>query len=257
MAHPKLLCSTLFLLLLLLLTGGCSGYARDRLKDASEIVEFGVGISRGLCVNARATKVLQAGAGGYSGMWGGLREGVFCSWIEERAEFGVSPLYLHEVFRKSDTLVDIRHPLLLSPGYGEFLNDFRLITDRGFFEIGLTVNAIFIGIDAAVEPAEAVDFLVGIFGWDLLGDDAFSVPVERLITRLQSRNAWTRFAAARALRRVTGRDFGYTLFTVRDEHTEDQIQTRRRWRTWFEEAEGTPDGLPADEASGDSRGPRR
>ncbi len=255
MAYPKPLCS--IVLVVLLLTGGCSGYIRDRLKDASEIVELGVGVSKGLCVNARATKILQVGAGGYSGMWGGLREGVFCSWLEDRAEFGVSPFYLHEVFRTSDTLVDIRHPLLLNPGYGEFLNDCCLLTDRGFFEIGFTVNAIFIGVDAAVDPAEAVDFLVGLFGWDLLGDDAFSVPVERLITRLQSRNAWKRFAAARALRRVTGRDFGYTLFTVRDEHTEDQIQARRRWRAWFEGAEGTQESVPVEQLSpvpGDSRG---
>lgn len=210
--------------------GGCAGYFRDRLKDASEMFECGAGYSMGVTVNARVTKLVQAGVGGYTGEWAGLREGSFATWSEERTEFGVTPFYYHEVFRKSDGLIDIHHPLLWDAGHEQFLNDLFLITDRGFFEVGLTVNTILVGIDISVELAEVADFVTGLVGIDILSDDAYGVSTDTLLKRLQSRSAWKRYAAARALRSATGLDFGYALFTVRDEHTEDQIQTRRLWK---------------------------
>ena len=221
----------------ILSTCGCAGYFHDRCKDASEILELAVGDSRGFTLNLRATKVLQAGFGSYIGDWAGLREGFLCTWTEERTEFGISPFYYHEVFRKSDRVVNIRHPLLWDPGFETFLNDLFLITDRGFFEVGVTVNLVLFGVDAAVELAEAADFLTGLFGLDILSDDAYSVPAEELVKRLQSRSAWKRVAAARALRRISGRDFGYVLYTLPDEHTEAQVQARRLWKSWLEETE--------------------
>ncbi len=214
--------------------GGCAGYFHDRVKDASEMFEFGIGYSMGVAVNVRATKLAQVGVGGYSGEWAGLRDGSFATWIEERTEFGVTPLYYHEVFRKSDELIDIHHPLFWDPGHEQFLNDLFLLTDRGFFEVGLTINTVLVGVDVSFELAEIADFVAGLAGLDILSDDAYSVPSDILLKRLQSRSAWKRYAAARALRRATGYDFGYTLFTVRDEHTEDQIQTRRLWKRALE-----------------------
>jgi hypothetical protein len=237
--------SFLFLLtgILVVSTCGCAGYLQDRLKDASEIVELGVGYSKGLTLNLRATKLAQVGVGSYSGDWAGLREGCLCTWSEERTEFGLTPFLYHEVFRKSDRLVDIRHPLMWDPGYETFLNDLFLVTDRGFFEVGVTANIVVFGVDAAVELAEVADFLTGLVGIDLLEDDAYDLPPEKLVKRLQSRNAWRRYAAVRALRRVAGRDadgdrvdFGYVLFTVADEHTEAQIQCWRLWKAWLEES---------------------
>jgi len=232
MSRSKL--SILVVCLLSLSAGGCASYLHDRLKDASEMFECGIGYSMGVTVNLRATKLAQAGVGAHSGEWAGLREGRFATWTEERSEFGFTPFYYHEVFRKSDDLIDIHHPLLWDPGYEQFLNDLFLLTDRGFFEVGLTVNALLVGVDLSFELAEIADFVTGVAGFDLLGDDAFGVPTDTLLKRLQSRNAWKRYAAARALRRATGFDFDYTLHTVRDEHTEDQIQSRRLWKRALE-----------------------
>ena len=133
----------------LLALSGCSAYVGDRLKDASEIIDVGLGLSVGLEANARATKMFQLGIGSYSGDWMGLKEGRLALWREERSELGIAPLYFHEVFRTSDTLLDIRHPLILDPGYGPYLNDLGLMTDRGFFEVGGTVNFIVAGMDTA------------------------------------------------------------------------------------------------------------
>jgi hypothetical protein len=237
--------STLLLAIgtLIVMTSGCAGYFQDRLKDASEILELGVGASKGFTLNVRATKAAQVGVGAYSGDWVGLREGSICSWKEERIEFGLTPFYYHEVFRKSERLVDIHHPMMWDPGYETFLNDFFLITDRGFFEVGATLNLIYVGVDVAVELAEAADFLTGLFGLDILDDDAYGVPTEELVKRLQSRSAWKRYAAVRALRRVAGRDadgncieFDYVLYTLPDEHTEAQFQCWRLWKAWLEES---------------------
>jgi len=237
---PFLLLSTS---ILILFTCGCAGYVQDRLKDASEVLEVGLGVSKGFTLNVRATKAAQIGVGSYSGDWAGLREGVLCTWTEERTEFGITPFYYHEVFRKNERLVGIHHPLLWDPGYEAFLNDFFLITDRGFFEVGVTANILFFGVDVAFELAEAADFLTGLAGLDILADDAYSVPPAELVRRLQSRSAWKRYAAVRALRRVAGRDaggdrveFDYVLYTLPDEHTETQVQSRRLWKAWLEEA---------------------
>ena len=70
-AMKKLL---LLCLLCVLPYSGCT-YFQDRLKDASEIVEVGVGFSMGLDLNVRATKAVQVGFGSYSGYWAGLKEG--------------------------------------------------------------------------------------------------------------------------------------------------------------------------------------
>jgi len=61
----------IFFLSLTLAAAGCAGSVKDRLKDASEVFEFGVGVSKGVAFNVRATKAAQAGIGSYSGIWGG------------------------------------------------------------------------------------------------------------------------------------------------------------------------------------------
>ena len=158
--------------------------------------------------------------------------------MEERSEFGVTPLHFHEIYRKSDRLVEIRHPLPWDPGYATYLDDLGLISDRGFFEVGVTANVLFFGVDVDCELAELADFVSGFFGWDMLEDDAFSVPPAELVKRLESRSAWKRYAAARALRRLTGKDYGYALYTIPEEHTEDQVASARRWKAWLKKRAG-------------------
>lgn len=236
MTRIRIRAATVFLpIIMFSVLQGCAGYLQDRLKDASEMVEASAGLSNGMAMNVRLTKLAQAGFGSYTGRWAGLREGLFATWEESRMEAGFSPFYLHEVYRKSKTLVDIRHPRPWEPGFRSYLNDNFLITDRGFFEVGFTANILFFGIDAALDLAEVVDFTAGLFGADLLEDDAYSRTPEELVCRCQSRDAWRRLRAVRALRRISGEDFGYTVFTVPEEHTRDQIQVRRLWKIWLAE----------------------
>jgi len=224
----------LCLVLLLFSFQGCAGYLGDRLKDASEMVEAGAGLSSGVALNVRLTKIAQAGFGSYTGRWAGLKEGSFAAWDETRMEAGFSPFYLHELYRKSETLVDIHHPRPWEPGFRSYLNDQFLLTDRGFCEVGLTLNFLFFGLDAAVDLAEVADFAVGLFGLDLLDDDAYSKTPEELVAMCQSREATRRWRAVRALRRISGEDFGYTVYTVRGEHTSSQVQVRPLWKIWLE-----------------------
>ncbi|MBU0754447.1 MAG: hypothetical protein KJ645_04865 [Planctomycetes bacterium] len=223
-----------FALIVIFCLPGC-GYFKDRVKDASEMFEFGMGISMGLDANLRATKLAQVGVGSYAGHWIGLREGRFAYWVEDRVDMGLSPLYFHEVYRRSDTLLDIRHPLPSEDGYDSYMNDLFLLTDRGFFEIGFTFNLIFLGVDAAFEGAEIFDFITGFFGFDPLADDAFAPSLDELVNQVQSRSAWRRAAAVRALRLRTGQDFGYKMVTSRDEHPRDQIEAWKCWNAWLKE----------------------
>ena len=238
--------TAVLVLLLSFLTTGCAGYLKDRLKDASEMLDASVGISVGVDANVRATKILQAGFGSYSGDWVGLKEGTPAHWREMRAEMGISPFYYHELQRKSPILVDIRHPQFGEAGYAAYLNDFHSLTDRSFFELGITFNLIAIGGDLALDGAEVIDFLSGWFGLDVLGDDCHSRPLGDLVNRVQSADPAQRFTAVRGLRWRTGERFGYVVITSKDEHTEDQIDAWRRWKQWL-----ATSGTPPQEKTGD------
>ncbi len=226
--------TTSFLAFLVLLAStACSGYLEDRLKDAAEMCELSAGISVGLEGNVRATKLLQVGFGSYTGDWFGVTEGRFACWSENRVELGLSPFYFHELFRTGDPLLSISHPFPCDGGYGEYLNDFFLITDRGFFEFGLTANLIAVGVNASFEGAEFVDWLTGWFGHDLLSDDAYSRTLEELLAGMQSPNSRVRAASARAMRLRTGQAHGYIVATPKEEFTEKQIDACRRWERWL------------------------
>lgn len=233
-----------FLVVMILLqTTGCAAYLRDRAKDASEIIELGIGLSVGVDLSGRATKVVQAGFGSYTGDWVGLKEGRFAVWHESRIEMGVSPFFFQELYRLSDTLLEIQHPILGDPGYEEFLNDYWLITDRGFFQVGATVNLIVVGVDVGFEMGEFADFVTGWFGMDLLSDDAYARTDDELLVQMQSLDPYLRAGAVRALRRRTGQNFGYILMTPVDEYTEDQVDAWRRWKAYLEsnkETEAAP-----------------
>lgn len=226
-------CTAIFVLFLSLPAAGCAGYLKDRLKDASEMVEASVGLSIGVEINFRATKVLQVGFGSYTGDWIGLKEGMPAHWREGRAEMGLSPFYYHELRRESPILVDVRSPMFGEAGYNIYLNDFYAITDRGFFELGITANLIAVGLDFAVEGAEIFDFLAGWFWLDVLKDDCYSRTLDELVDQVQSSDPLWRFAAVRGLRRRTGEDMGYVVITSKDEHSEDQIDAWRRWKQWL------------------------
>ena len=218
----------LALLLPLLLVTGCAGYLKDRMKDAVEVLEVSAGISVGVEANVRATKLLQAGFGSYNGDWAGLKNGRLAAWSEERVEMGVTPFYFHELIRddlgKGDgKLVPIEHPLFGDAGFEPFMNDFYLLTDRGWFEAGITVNLICVGADLSVDLSEVFDFLAGIAGFDPLTDDAYGPDLETLVGRVNHYDSRIRAAAATNLNRRTGKRFGYVAVTPRDAFPDEQV----------------------------------
>jgi hypothetical protein len=217
---------------------GCA-YVQDRGLDLAQVVDASMGVSEGFEANLRATKALQVGFGGYRGIaWFGLKDGVLDLWQEERTELGIGPLYVHEVFRSEGRRVlDIQHPLFGDPGWRDASFDLSHLTDRGLFDIGLTVNVIFLGVDLAASPAELVDFVAGLTTFDVLEDDVYSPSTRQLEQRLSGENARVRSAAARALHLRFGEDFGYAQYTAPDQMPAWQILAIRRWREYLEGAE--------------------
>lgn len=214
---------------------GC-GYAKDRAADALDVVDLSAGISEGFAVNVRATKLLQIGMGGYRGLaWAGLADGAFDVWQEERSEFGLGPLYVHEVFRwDTSRVLPIRFPLYGDPGFREIPWDLEHLSDRGWFDVGATLNVVFLGLNAAVSPVEFVDWMVGFAGLDLLGDDAYARPPDELVRRLHGESASERAAAIRALRRRFGVSFGYPLYGAPREYPVWQRRAVERWERFLE-----------------------
>lgn len=212
--------------------GGCSPFMADRGHDLAQVMDLSAGYSEGFCVNLRASKFVQVGLGGYRGIyWTGLKSGEFDVWMEERAELGVGPLYMHEVFRSDGCrILDINHPLFGDAGFREYSWDLSHLTDRGWLDIGATVNLVILGLDASFKPAEFADFLSGFAGYDLLQDDVFSPSTDELLERLGGEDAWARAAAARALQRRFGQDYGYEIYSAPKHMTDRQMTALRFWR---------------------------
>ena len=63
------------------------------------------------------------------------------------------------------------HALLPNPLLVEAApeTDRERLSRQSWFGAGATVGIV--GVDAGINPLEIVDFLVGLFGWDLLDDD--------------------------------------------------------------------------------------
>ncbi|MCX8035502.1 MAG: hypothetical protein N3D11_00330 [Candidatus Sumerlaeia bacterium] len=117
-------------------------YFPSRVADLLDIVKCNVGLGLGLCVNVRPTKSLQAGFGAYDSVRIGLRGRRLPFWHEWSSEGGFDGLYWEG---------------------GE--------TERGFYEFGGTVHFLIIGLEAALDIEETLDFGLGWFGNDPADDD--------------------------------------------------------------------------------------
>ncbi len=117
-------------------------YFPSRASDLLDIVKCNVGFGLGLCVNVRPTKSLQAGFGAYDSVRIGLRGRRFPFWHEWSSEGGFDGLYWEG---------------------GE--------TERGFYEFGGTVHLLIVGLEAAIDIEETLDFVLGWFGNDPADDD--------------------------------------------------------------------------------------
>ena len=141
-------------------------YLENRGLDLLDIVSARIAVGPGLLAHARATRWIAAGIGalGKPEPWGGfelkkyglgwsLREGGL--WTERRAEIGISTFYY----------CDTEAHLL--GGNRELFEP----ESRGMFDIGAELHFLLVGAAAEVRPDQAIDFVVGLFGYDLLDDD--------------------------------------------------------------------------------------
>ena len=76
-------------------------------------------------------------------------------WTERRAELGISTFYYCET-----------EAHLLGGKRVEFEPE-----SRGMFDFGGELHLLLVGAAAEVRPDQAIDFVLGLFGYDLLGDD--------------------------------------------------------------------------------------
>jgi len=117
-------------------------YVPNRVVDFLDIWRFNAGVGLGLCINIRPTKGLQAGFGAYDSVRFGLRGRRRPFWHEWSLEGGFDGMYYE---------------------LGQ--------TERGFYEFGGTIHVLVVGLDAAFDIEEAIDFVYGVFLSDPEDDD--------------------------------------------------------------------------------------
>ena len=143
-------------------------YFKHRWRDLIDIVDFSVGAGPGFLINVRATKMFQA-VGGVSDAWRvGFRGRSFGVWREKRKECGFSLLYYQKVQRERiagwiESMRADEMDLDTDDSYG---GD----KDRSFLGAGFTIHAGIL-IDVNIRPAQAADFVLGLFSIDILEDD--------------------------------------------------------------------------------------
>lgn len=142
-------------------------YLKDRALDIMDAFSFRLTAGPGLRAHARVTKLLQVGIGkmgpaeattmgstiscyklGFIKREGGL-------WKERSQEVGISLFYYYHSIGES-----------LGGNKKTFGEE-----DRGFWDIGLAIHWLLVGLEAEVRVDEAIDAVAGLFGIDLMGDD--------------------------------------------------------------------------------------
>ncbi len=227
-------CHVLAAALLMSLAGCSVPYLADRGYDAAQMVGWRMGPAVGSQINLQITKIVQAGWGAYEGKRYGLIDGQLTSQEEIRYEFGLGPLYLHEVEtspKAYSNVVGFVRRDTLDPDYEEYSWDVSDFNDRGFFDIGASLNFFVYGLNFELRTAEMADFITGLFGLDLLADDVQRYEMSALMADLRSTSARTRHNAVRALRIRTGEDYGYASFHEPDVRTDLQRAAIGDWES--------------------------
>jgi hypothetical protein len=157
------------------------------MDDAAEMVRFNFGGGPGLLANAHVTRCLALGAGAYDARRLGFRNGYGWLWDERRYDFNlIIPLYgwedvmatthgsMPETVLRGDQ--HDRLPPGEDPGFFGWAEMPLTLNNpnRGWFEVSLNLHFILIGIDVGIDAGEIVDYVVGWFGFDPAGDDAWT-----------------------------------------------------------------------------------
>jgi hypothetical protein len=143
-------------------------YFLSRWYDLVDCVDFSFGAGLGLMVQARATKLVQAGGGWSDAYHVGFRGRSAGIWKEQRKEVGVSLLYYQKVHRERVTgwVESFRTDKMDLDTSAVYANN----NDRSFLGIGATVQAG-VMVDVNVRPMQAIDFVLGWVTVDVLDDD--------------------------------------------------------------------------------------
>jgi len=184
-------------------------FLKDRGRDLARVVEVDGGVGTGFNAHLGFSHVAEAGLGWYSGTRWGLREGAFVRVEEERAEFGIPFVYLHEVRQHvvGGAMAGRDTARMLAPGYERFpLQWFTgQLTDREPLDFHVGGNFALIGAGLSIRPLAILDFLGGFVGIDFRRNDLGRREVSDLLPDLRSADALVRRSAVVRLELLTGK----------------------------------------------------
>jgi hypothetical protein len=126
-------------------------YLPNRLLDVSDIVRARVRVGPGVAVDGRVTKFVRAGLGSYMSLYGGLPG-------PRQKPRVKSPIGFEAYSGASISVAEASFETGYEPGYSPA-------------EVGVGLHILFLGLDVGLDPLEAVDFVTGIVGIDVIGDD--------------------------------------------------------------------------------------
>jgi len=146
-------------------------YLPDRICDLLDIVSFDVHLGAGAYGDIHATRAIQA-AGGFRSVGGlGLHEHRSLG-VQSKAEAGVTVVAVGALATVGATLgtsgIQTSRDSILGlhkttdPYYQQY---------RDYWAIGASVTAGIAGVEFDFHPVQVVDFVAGIFTFDLLNDD--------------------------------------------------------------------------------------
>ena len=170
--------------LLIAAVSGCS-YLKNRGNDLVDIIDVGltIGLERepGVALYAQVTPIAPLGFSKVEGAYLGLADREAGALFIDHSAYGLL-LWGQEALGIGTTELAAEgrsHP------YGQGVARLAQRGDNPFWkqwgDIEAAVHIGWFGVHARVKPMQAVDFITGLFTWDMLGDNTFPKPddVER------------------------------------------------------------------------------
>ena len=153
--------------------GPAKTYFKDRALDFWDCFQIEVSVGDGILVNARVTKLVQAGWGFYTVEKVGFFGRQCGHWFEKRNEVGISLFYLNSNYKApiEGNTYFMRYFDQLGESRFDDAADIRQDIDRHWEDVGFVIHPLKMGLDIAWRNLEFFDFLSGWFMIDFLYDD--------------------------------------------------------------------------------------
>ncbi len=146
----------------------CTSYFMQRADDVGDIFRFKVMAGPGLGVTAEVTRGIILGGGYYEVDSFGLANRSFGIWHETTAEGGLIIGFHREECEK-------REYYRGNYGLGTGGEGSYPLTHEGnpvdIWNLRATIHVLIIGFDLEIRFGQLADFITGVFGYDLAGDD--------------------------------------------------------------------------------------